>query len=185
MKKFIAQGIILSHVACHNERRKAADRLGKPLEEIPLKFGSVRMAVNRFQVVSDDNTTTTYEIDKNSSEDNIKEQRLILEISYKFNYKEATVGDVTGGVIDDHEIVNELKTNHQYSLHMADCRVNERHYMKLINPSRDGAIKSYFLKAWADDIEFLAPPELNFTSNSMTPRDVIKGFNLNPQLSIV
>lgn len=183
MKEFIAQGIVLSHVACHNERRRAAERLNKPVEEIPLKFGSVRMAVNRIQL-TDGDTTQVYDIDKSSDDPAIKEQRLILEISYKFDYQNVQEGSITGPVIEEHDIVNELQINHRYSLHMTDSRVNERHYMKLINPSAGNAIKSYFLKAWADDINFLDEPSLLQTGLSISPKNVVQGFNLNPQLVI-
>ena len=183
MKKFVAQGIILSHVACHNERKKTAERLNKSINEIPLKYGSVRMAVNSIQFTSND-SVETYIIDKSIDELNIREQRLILEISYKFDYQNAV--DIENPIIiNDHDVVTELEVGKRYSLHMLSSHVSKKHYMKLINPSCDNTIKSYFLKSWADSISFLSPPELPFTENRITPRNVINKFNLDPQLIIV
>jgi len=183
---FIAQGIILSHVACHNERRKAAERLNKPLEEIPLKFGSVRMAVNRIQFLQEGaEENTTFEIDRSSDDISIREQRLILEISYKFDYRETEVGQSYGPIVEEHDIVNELKVNERYLLKMNHSFVNSKHYMKLINPNGNNAIKSYFLKSWADNITFVAPPELLNGEDNITPKGVIQKFNLNKELVIV
>lgn len=179
MKAFIAQGIVLSHVACHNERRRASERLNKPIEEIPLMFGSVRMAINKIQLDGQ-----VFDIDKSSTVSSIKEQRLILEISYKFDYKNVAPGELAGPIIEEHSVVEDMKVNHRYSLHMTDSRVNNKHYMKLINPSAGNAIKSYFLKAWADDINFLDEPSLTSSQLTVSPQEIVKGFNLNPQLVI-
>jgi len=175
----------LSRVACQNERRKAAQRFNKPLEEIPLKFGSVRMAVNKIQLTDNNEDTTTYRIDKSIKDENIREQRLILEISYKYDYKQANSNNINGPIIKDHDVVDELKVGKHYSLYMKHSCVKEKHYMKLINPSQINTIKSYFLKAWANDITFLSPPELPDATQYISPQDVVINFNINPQLVIV
>lgn len=184
MHNYIAEGIVLSQVVCHNERYKAAQRFNKSIEEIPLLFGSVRMAINKIELELN-GTKKVYEINKYTDNTVIKEQRLILEISYKFNYKNASKENITGGLIEEHEVVEELEIGKYYSLHMSTSHVHHKHFMKLINPSTDKTIKSYFLKSFADQITFLSTPELKSTNLTITPIEVIKQFNRNEDLIIV
>lgn len=169
--KFIAQGTILSNVACHNEREVRAHNMGVPIEEVPLTFGSLRMGVNIIQIED-----TVYSIDRRINNPNIKEQRLILEISYKF--------DEHGDIIQAHEVIEELEVNKQFELVMTSAFITNKHYLKFINAGKDRTIKSYFLKSWADHINFLTEPELQIGTELITPKEVIKKFSMDKQLII-
>lgn len=169
--KFIAQGTILSNVACHNEREVRARQLGKPIEEVPLTFGSLRMGVNLIKL--DD---TVFNIDRKTNNPNIKEQRLILEISYKF--------DKQGDIIEAHQVIEELEVNKKYELVMDSGFITEKHYLKFISAGNNKTIKSYFIKSWADNIYFLTEPELQLGAKQITPKEVVKKFSLNEQLVI-
>ena len=47
--EFIAQGKVLSKVDCHIERQKQAERSNTHIDEVPLKYGSVRLGINLIQ----------------------------------------------------------------------------------------------------------------------------------------
>lgn len=171
--KFIAQGTILSKVACHNEREVRAQATGKPIEEVPLTFGSLRMGVN---IIKLDQENITYNIDRRTDEPNIKEQRLILEISYKF--------DKNGDIIQAHEVIEELEVNKKFELIMDSAFITEKHYLKFLNIGHGETIKSYFIKSWADNIYFLNVPSLQIGTQQITPKEIVKKFSLNKQLVI-
>ena len=167
---FLAQGIVLSNVACHNERRRTAQRLNKDISEVPLRYGSVRVAINRLQLDG-----VLYSIDKSSDDEDIRENRLILEISYKFDEDE--------NIVEEHEIVNDLIVGQEFDLHMNHTFIKKNHLMKVINPGTPNAIRSYFIKSWADHIDFLTPAEVNEeASSSIKPIEVVHTFNVDKSL---
>ena len=169
--KFIAQGTILSKVNCHNERRVHARRLNKSLEEVPLMFGSLRMGVN---VICFDNDS--YRIDKTSKAQNISEERLVLEISFKLN--------PDGTVCDEYDIVNNLVKGGTYELTMEDAFISKHHYLKFISGKANRTIKSYFIKSWADRINLLSTPSLRPGNLTIEPREVVKKVCSDKQLLI-
>ena len=173
--KFIAQGTILSKVACHNERQVHAQRLNKPVEEIPLTFGSLRMGVNLIAFYENDQRVV-YNVDRRSTDKDIKEQRLILEISFKY--------DRDGNVIEAHEVVNELVKGQQFELTMDSAFITKNHYLKFVSGGKGRTIKSYFIKSWADKINFLSTPELQMGTQLITPKQVVQRVSLDKELII-
>jgi hypothetical protein len=170
--RFTIQGKVLSKVACHKERQIQADRKGLTLDSVPLKYGAIRVAINVIQLEED-----VYLIDKASNDYDIKEERLILEISYKF--------DKEGNIVKDHDVINDLEINEGVELIMDDAFVAKNHYLKLLTAGPHETIKSYFLKSWANKIYFLnAIAELP-ASSTIKPKEVIKRLNLDTQLVIV
>jgi len=169
--KFIAQGTILSKVACQNERHVRADLLNKSVDEIPLTFGSLRMGVN---LISFDDVV--YHIDRRSNNKDIKEQRLILEISFKY--------DIDGNVIEAHDVVNELNKGEQFELSMNSAFITKNHYLKFVSGGKGRTIKSYFIKSWADKINFLSTPELQVGTELITPKQVVQKVSLDKELII-
>lgn len=169
--KFIAQGKILSKVDCHNERIVKAARFNKSVEEVPLTFGSLRMGVNLIQM--DD---TIYTVDRRSNDTDIREVRLILEISYKFNKE--------GKIKEAHDVINELTVGNPFQLHMDSAFLSKDHLLKYAGAGKGRVVKSYFIKSWADRINFLSTPELKMGSELITPKDVLKRINLNKELII-
>jgi hypothetical protein len=169
--RFLIQGKVLSKVECHLEREAQANRKGITLDSVPLKYGSVRIAVNLINL--DD---TAYMIDRKSSDLNIKEDRLILEISYKF--------DAEGNVAEEHDIINDLHIKDNIELIMEDAYVAKNHYLKLINVGESTTIKSYFLKSWANKIYFLNEVAHIPYEDSITPKAVLQKLNVNQELVI-
>lgn len=169
--KFIAQGKILSKVDCHNERLVKAERFNKPVEEVPLTYGSLRMGVNLIQIED-----VVYSVDRRSEDKDIKEVRLILEISYKFNKK--------GEIRNAHSVVDELKVGEVFELHMNSAFLSKDHILKYASVGKGKVIKSYFIKSWADRIDFLSTPELKMGTQLITPKNVLHKVNLNKELII-
>lgn len=169
--RFTVQGKVLSKVECHKERQVQAQRKGLQLDSVPLKYGAVRIAVNLIELQD-----TVYLIDKSSKDFSIKEERLILEISYKF--------DVNGNIISEHDIVNDLEIKDDVELIMEDAYVAKNHYLKLINAGQE-TIKSYFLKSWANKIYFLNSITELPSNNIIKPKSVIQKLNMNLELVIV
>jgi len=171
--KFIAQGIVLSKVACHIERQKQAERTGVLINDVPLKYGSVRLAVN---LINLNNTTST--VTKLSLYPDVKEERLILEISYKFN--------PDGSIVSQHDIIDQITVGHSLELSMDCAYISKTHYLKLINVGINTTIKSYFIKSWADRIHFLNSPELKPNPhNSITPKLIVQKLCQDSSLIIV
>lgn len=159
--KFIAQGKVLSKVDCHIERQKQAERTNTSIEDVPLKYGSVRIGIN---LISFNNVIHT--INRISDSKDIKEERLILEISYKF--------DAEGNICEEHEIINEINVGDNIELHMNSAFISNQHYLKLINVGFGTTIKSYFVKSWANRIDFLNVAEMEGQNNFITPKEVIQ-----------
>ena len=176
MDKFVAQGVVVTKVACNNERRLAAERLGKSIEEVPLKYGSLRLAVNLIKLDG-----IPYVISKEPQDNYVKEERLILEISYKFDYENT---QDTGRIIDKHSIVYNINEGDCLDITMNNAFLVEKHYMKIINPGTDRAIKTYFIKAWADDIESVTHPQLRSSVKRIRPVSVIRGININQSILV-
>ena len=174
MNRFTVQGVIVSKVDCNNERRVSADRLGIPMERVPLKYGSLRMGVNLIEVEG-----YTYIISKKPRDEGIKEERLILEISYRYDYKNNSLR-----VTPEHSCVNTLKKGDSVSIEMNHAFVSKNHCVKLINGGTNRAIKSYFMKAWADDIGSIDRATLVGGRNRITPYEVLKSLNMDKQLII-
>lgn len=175
--KFIAQGTILSKVECHHERKVRAELLNKPLEEVPLTFGSLRMGVNVIALYnSNNNISNIYNVDKYSNEKDIKEERLILEISFKYNKE--------GSIIEEHKVVEELIKGEQFELVMDSAFISKKHNLKLINTSSNGIIKSYFMKSWADKINYFTIPELEKATELITPKEMVQKISLDKELII-
>lgn len=170
--RFTVQGKVLSKVECHKERQIQAERKGLTLDNVPLKYGSVRIAVNLIQLGE-----TVYLIDKSPRDFSIKEERLILEISYKF--------DVEGNIISEHDIINDFNIREDIELVMDDAYVAKNHYLKLINVGEYTTIKSYFLKSWANKIYFLNCVAALPFDNTITPKTVVQRLNMNSDLVIV
>lgn len=169
--QFTVQGTVLSKVLCHKERQIQAERRGLSINEVPLKYGSVRIGVNVIKLDG-----TVYKINKMTDALNIKEERLILEISYKF--------DEEGNVIEYHDIVNDLEQYTDVELSMGDAYISKNHYLKLINVGSSSTIKSYFIKSWANKIYFLNSLELKTSDEWIKPKQVVKTMCLDPQLII-
>ncbi len=170
--RFTIQGKVLSKVECHKEREFEAERKNITIDKVPLKYGSVRIAVNLIKLGQE-----VYIINKETNESNVKEERLILEISYKF--------DNEGNVIEDHDIINDFQVKEELEMIMDDAFVSKNHYLKFINTTSNQVIKSYFLKSWANKIYFLNCVEAMPADGDITPKEVIKQLNLNDQLVIV
>lgn len=170
--KFIAQGKVLSKVDCHIERQKQAERTNTHIDEVPLKYGSVRLGVNLIQFEG-----VTYTINRNSIDKDIKEERLILEISYKF--------DREGNIVPEHEIINEFNIGDNLELNMDSAFISKQHYLKLINVGIGTTIKSYFIKSWANRIDFLNVAEMEGKNNFITPKTIVQKISQDKSLIIV
>lgn len=170
--RFVVEGKVLSKVACHNERRVRAALENIELEEVPLRYGSLRLAVNKIKL--DD---VVYNIDKSSSDPLVKEQRLILEISYKF--------DKEGKILDDHSIIEDLLKGSEYELTMDHSFIRKNHYLKFIPAGNNQTIKSYFLKSWANHIYYVDVCTLNSTTRSISPKAVLINRKVDNSLVIV
>lgn len=174
MNRFTVQGVIVSKVDCNNERRISAQRLGVPVENVPLKYGSLRMGVNLIEVEG-----YTYIISKAPREEGVKEERLILEISYRYDYKNNSLR-----VTPEHSLVNTLQKGDSVSLVMSHAFLSKDHCVKLVGAGTSRAIKSYFMKAWADDIVSVDGPTLAGGRNRITPYEVLKSLNTDKNLII-
>jgi hypothetical protein len=169
--KFTVQGKILSEVICYIEREKQAAKRNIPLESVPLKYGAIRLAVNLIELEN-----KVHVINKSSKDASIKQERLILEISYKF--------DKDGKVISDHEIIEELHKGQDVELTLDQGYIAKNHHLKLINTAPNSIVKSYFVKCWADKISFLNVPEMTPENSTITPKEVVTKMSLNPNLII-
>jgi hypothetical protein len=129
---------------------------------------SIRLAVNKIELEG-----TTYNIDKASSSPEIKEQRLILEISYRYKDNE---------IVEEHDVVNDINVGNSYSITLDKSYVHKNHIMKLIPGGNNTVIKSYFFKAWANYIYFLDEPSLPDTTESIEPLRVLKNQNMDKNL---
>lgn len=170
--RFVVEGKVLSKVACHNERRVRAEQENKSIEEIPLTYGSIRIAVNKIRL-----NDKVYNIDKSSEDALVKEQRLILEISYKY--------DTEGNIIEDHSVVEDLLVGSEYELTMDRSFIRKNHYLKFINAGSNQTIKSYFLKSWANDIYYVDICTLGQTHNIISPKQVLQKRSVDKELIIV
>lgn len=170
--EFIAQGKVLSKVDCHIERQKQAERSNTHIDEVPLKYGSVRLGVNLIQFEG-----VTYTINRASIDKDIKEERLILEISYKF--------DSEGNIVSEHEIINEFNIGDNLELDMDSAFISKQHYLKLINVGIGTTIKSYFIKSWANRIDFLNVAEMEGKNNFITPKTIVQKISQDKSLIIV
>lgn len=167
--EFIAQGKVLSKVDCHIERQKQAERTNTSIDEVPLKYGSVRVGVNLISF-----NKVIHTINRTSVDKDIKEERLILEISYKF--------DAEGNISEEHEIINEMNVGDSIELDMSSAFISSQHYLKLINVGFGTTIKSYFVKSWANRIDFLNVAEMQGQNNFIAPKEVIQKINKDKTL---
>lgn len=176
MNNFIVQGVVVSKVACNNERVIRAEREGKRLEDVPLRYGSLRMAVNLIQLDG-----IPYLINRKAQEKGIKEERLILEISYRFDYEKELQ---TGVIIDEHSIIYNINQGDYLEIEMSHGFVVKNHYMSIINPSSTKPVKTYFLKAWADDIVRMSNPVVKPRGKKIRPVSVIRCMNIDQTLRV-
>lgn len=140
MNNLKVKGIVLSKIDCLLERQMQAARLKKETKEVPLKYGSMRVGVNLIQFEEDNNI---YQINKESL-DFVKEERIILEISYKYNEY--------GQIVDEHDVVRHMHNKMPILLNVEHSYVSPKHYVKFINMGTSQTIKSYFIKCWADKV---------------------------------
>lgn len=174
-ERTVAQGVIISKIACNNERRMAAKRLNKDISEIPLKFGSMRIAVNLINIAGQ-----TFNVSKAPQTEFAKEERLILEISYRFDYKNNSTE-----IIEDHSVVREMNMGDAVELTIDHLFTSKNHVMKVINPVEGEAIRSFFIKTWADRIVFLDAPCMTPGTNVISPIDVVRNVSPTLQLTLV
>ena len=176
MNNFIIQGVIVSKVACNHERIIRAKRENKELEDVPLRYGSLRMVVNLIQLDG-----ISYLINRKPQEKGIKEERLILEISYRFDYKKELQ---LARIIDEHSIIYNMNQDDYLEIELSHGFIVKNHYMTIINPGTKKPIKTYFLKAWANDIVNVSDPVIKPQGKKIRPVSVIRCMNVDQTLRV-
>ena len=169
--KITFEGIVLSKVKCNNERKVYAQKVGKKIEEIPIRFGSLRLGVNNIII---DNKL--HVIDKMSERENLSEERLLLEISYRYKGNES--------LIEEHEVIDEIEVGNNYSITINSTFISKNHYSKILPIKNGNIIKSYFIKAWADEIYFIDEVSKKMPTNKITPLEIIKRVAINNVLKL-
>ena len=201
--KFIAQGIILSITPCYNEQYLESKRRRTTIDKVPLRYGSIRLAINSVEL--DD---IRYRINRKPVNSKFKEERLILEISYKYNrdkfnwinldsfnsklcvYNSNYAGlrnltewqNKNPEIIPEHQIVNNLQVGKNYTINLNSLYIAKKHNVKIIGNNPDQLIKSYFVKAWADNIIKISNLRLPNITASIKPLEVTKKICLDKTL---
>jgi hypothetical protein len=153
------QGKVITNIACKRERELYAERNGKSLEEVPIKYGSARISINKVRI--DSKGEEVYWVNKISESPDIREVRLLLEISYRF--------DSALNIVPEHDVMEMLEVGQSYDLILSELNVSPKHHKKLLVLPGRKPILTYFVKTWADCIEFVDLPTLQAGSHSLSP----------------
>ena len=151
----IISGTFISDIKCTSERAIRAKRTNKSIEECPIRYGCILFAINNLNLGGQ-----LFSIDRNT--DQAFEERLILEISYKL--------DNYGLIIPEHKHVVALHHNPYCEL-----KLDRKPYTKRNREFRvTNGIKSYFIKAWANNVIDLKPNTANAKEELISPRMAVR-----------
>lgn len=170
------QGVVVSKIPCHKERYVRAKRENKNIEEVPLRYGSVRMMVNLVKL----NGKVFYINRKPTNKKEVQEERLVLEIGYRYDYKNYPDQEV---ISKDYEVINNINVDDYSEIEISHNFISKNHNMTLINAGSNKVVRTYFLKCWADDIIKVSQPVLKGNNKKkIKPISVLRNYVKDKEL---